>query len=107
VAYGLAGSVGRGEKRQPPSRSEIFYGRVPHCGRLVSEAHQDPAVVQAMNERFIPVRLEGRNHMTWCGNFRSKVRPPLSLFSPEEQEKQRFAGFQPAGDYFEELANGG
>jgi hypothetical protein len=60
-----------------------------------------------MNERFISVRLDGRNHMTLCGNFRSKVRPPLSLFSPEEQKKHRFAGFQPAGDYFKELANGG
>jgi thioredoxin-related protein len=74
---------------------------------LVRETHQDPAVVQALNERFIPVRLEGRNHMDLVRQFQVTGAPTTLLFSPEGQEKHRFAGFQPAEDYLKELAKGG
>ncbi len=74
---------------------------------MVRETHQDPAVVQALNERFIPVRLEGRNHMDLVRQFQVTGAPTTLLFSPEGQEKHRFVGFQPAEDYLKELAMGG
>jgi hypothetical protein len=74
---------------------------------LVRETHQDPAVVQTLNERFIPVRLEGRNHMDLVRQFQVTGAPTTLLFSPEGQEKHRFAGFQPTEEYLNELARGG
>ena len=54
---------------------------------MVRETHQDPNVVQALNERFIPVRLEGRNHMDLVRQFQVTGAPTTLLFSPEGQEK--------------------
>jgi thioredoxin-related protein len=74
---------------------------------LVRETHQNSAVVHALNEQFIPVRLEGRNHMDLVRQFQVTGAPTTILFSPEGQEKHRFAGFQPAEDYLKELAKSG
>jgi thioredoxin-related protein len=63
-------------------------------------------VVQAPNERFIPVRLEGRNHMDLVRQFQVSGAPTTLLFSPDGQEKHRFPGFYPPGDYLKELAKG-
>ena len=73
---------------------------------MVRETHQDPAVVQALNERFIPVRLEGRAHMDLVRQFQVTGAPTTLLFSPEGEEKHRFAGFQPAEEYLKELEKG-
>jgi thioredoxin-related protein len=74
---------------------------------LVRETHLVPAVVQALNERFIPVRLEGRAHMDLVRQFQVTGAPTTLLFSPAEEEKHRFAGFLPAEDYLKELGKGG
>ena len=74
---------------------------------MVRETHQDPAVVQALNERFVPVRLEGRTHMDLVRQFQVTGAPTTLLFSPEGEEKYRFAGFLPAEEYLKELAKGG
>jgi len=74
---------------------------------LVRETHQDPAVVQALNERFVPVRLEGRANMDLVRQFQVTGAPTTLLFSPEGKEKHRFAGFHPAEEYLQELAKGG
>jgi thioredoxin-related protein len=64
-------------------------------------------VVQALDERFIPVRLEGRTHMDLVRQFQVTGAPTTLLFSPDGEEKHRFVGFQPAGEYLKELAKGG
>jgi len=74
---------------------------------LVRETHEDSAVIQALNERFIPVRLEGRAHMDLVRQFQVTGAPTTLLFFPAEEEKHRFAGFQPAEEYLKELAKGG
>jgi thioredoxin-related protein len=53
-------------------------------------------VVQALNERFIPVR-----------QYQVTGAPTTILFSPEGEEKHRFAGFYPSAEYLKELAKGG
>jgi len=39
--------------------------------------------------------------------FQVTGAPTTILFSPEGEEKHRFAGFQPAEEYLKELAKGG
>jgi thiol:disulfide interchange protein len=73
---------------------------------LVRETHQDPAVVQALNEQFIPIRLEGRGNMDLVQQFHVTGAPTTLLFSPDGQEKHRFAGFRTAKEYLQELAKG-
>ncbi|MFZ2087230.1 MAG: thioredoxin family protein [Desulfobaccales bacterium] len=74
---------------------------------MVRETHQDPAVIQALNERFIPVRLEGRSHMDLVQKFGVRGAPTTLVFSPDGQEKHRFVGFQTAEEYVKELEKGG
>ena len=71
---------------------------------MVRETHQDPVVVQALNEEFIPVRLEGRGHMDLVQQFQVKGAPTTILFSPEGEEKHRIVGFQTAAEYLKELS---
>jgi thiol:disulfide interchange protein len=71
---------------------------------LVRETYQDPAVITALNDRFIPVRLEGRSHMDLVKQFEVRGAPTTLLFSPDGQEKHRFVGFQTAEEYLQELA---
>jgi thiol:disulfide interchange protein len=70
---------------------------------LVRETYQDPAVIKALNEDFIPVRLEGRSHMDQVQKYEVRGAPTTLLFSPDGQEKHRFVGFQSAEDYLKEL----
>jgi thioredoxin-related protein len=70
---------------------------------LVRETYQDAAVIQALNGRFIPVRLEGRSHMDLVQKYEVRGAPTTLLFSPDGQEKYRFVGFQSAEDYLKEL----
>ncbi len=70
---------------------------------MVRETHQDPTVIQAVNGRFIPVRLEGRGHMDLVQKYEVRGAPTTLLFSPEGQEKYRFVGFQTAQEYLKEL----
>jgi len=60
-----------------------------------------------LNERFIPVRLEGRSHMDLVRQYQVTGAPTTLLFSPEGQEKHRFVGFQSHEEYLQELARGG
>lgn len=71
---------------------------------MVRETYQDPAVITALNDRFIPVRLEGRSHMDLVKQFEVRGAPTTLLFSPDGQEKHRFVGFQTAEEYLQELA---
>jgi thiol:disulfide interchange protein len=74
---------------------------------LVRETHQNPEVIQALNERFIPVRLEGRSHMDLVQQFGVKGAPTTILLSPDGTEKHRFVGFQAAAELLQELAQSG
>jgi thioredoxin-related protein len=74
---------------------------------LVRETHQDPGVIKALNERFIPVRLEGRSHMDLVQKMGVRGAPTTLLFSPEGEEKHRFVGFFAADDYLKELDKAG
>jgi len=74
---------------------------------LVRETHQDTAVVKVLNERFIPIRLEGRGDMDLVRQFQVTGAPTTLLFSPDGEEKHRFAGFQTAEEYLKELEKGG
>jgi hypothetical protein len=74
---------------------------------LVRETHQNPEVIQALNERFIPVRLEGRSHMDLVQQFAVKGAPTTILLSPEGTEKHRFVGFQTAAELLQELSQSG
>jgi thioredoxin-related protein len=95
------------KKTNRPLALEFYMEGWPHCSRLVRETHQDPAVVQAINERFIPVRLEGRTNMELVRQFQVTGAPTTLLFSSDGEEKHRFAGFQPALEYLRELTKGG
>ncbi len=61
-------------------------------------------MIKALNERFIPVRLEGRSHMDLVQKYEVRGAPTTLLFSPDGQEKHRFVGFQTAEEYLKELA---
>jgi uncharacterized protein YyaL (SSP411 family) len=95
------------KKSHLPVALEIFMEGCPACGRLSSETHQDPAVVEALNNRFVPVRLEARDHLDLAQQYQVTATPTILLFSSEGEEKHRFDGFQTAENYLQELNKGG
>lgn len=60
----------------------------------------------ALNERFVPVRLEGRGHMDLVRQYQVTGAPTTLIFSSEGQEKYRFVGFHAPAEYLQELAKG-
>ncbi|MBW1990851.1 MAG: hypothetical protein JRI59_01730 [Deltaproteobacteria bacterium] len=56
-----------------------------------------------LNDRFVPVRLEGRSHMHLVQKMGVRGAPTTLIFTPEGQEKHRFVGFHSPEDYLREL----
>jgi len=100
-------ALGEAKKLNLPLALEFFMEGCPACGRMVRETHQDLAVVKALNNRFVPVRLEARDHMDLVQQHQVTATPTILLFSPDGMEKHRFDGFQSAENYLQELAKGG
>lgn len=82
---------------------ELYMEGCPHCQRLHQETHPDQAVAKALNTRFIPVRLEGRNHMDLVKQYHVTGAPTTIIFAADGQELHRFTGFYPPPEYLKEL----
>ena len=70
---------------------------------MVRETHQDAEVIKTLNNKFVPVRLEGREHKDLAKQFEVRGAPTTILFSPQGQEKNRIVGFKDPQDYLKEL----
>ncbi len=86
-----------------PILLELYLDTCGHCARLHRETLVDPGVVAAINERFVPVRVEGRGRMDIVQKFEVRGAPTTIILSPEEQEKHRFVGFHNPSEYLQEL----
>ena len=64
-------------------------------------------MAEALNTRFIPVRLEGRGHMEIVQKFNVSGAPTTLIISPEGKELHRFAGYYPPSEYLEQLKKAG
>jgi thioredoxin-related protein len=95
------------KKSHLPVALELFMEGCPACGRLARETHPDPAVVEALNNRFIPVRLEARDHLDLAEQYQVTATPTILLFSSNGEEMHRFDGFQTPEDYLTELDKAG
>ncbi len=91
------------KKANRPLLLELYLEGCPHCQRLDKETHADAAVAKAVNEGFIPVRLEGRGHMDLVKKLEVRGAPTIIIFSPEGKELKRFAGFLPPQEYLREI----
>lgn len=88
---------------QKPVLPELYLEGCPHCARLHRETYADPQVIATVNDRFIPVQLEGRAHMDVVKQYDVQGAPTTLILSSDRQEQHRFAGFQPPADYLKEL----
>jgi hypothetical protein len=70
---------------------------------MVRETHADPGVISLLNEKFIPVRLEGRGHVDLAQKFNVRGVPTTVILSPQEQEIFRLDGFKTGEEYTQEL----
>jgi uncharacterized protein YyaL (SSP411 family) len=82
---------------------ELYMEGCPHCMRLHSETHADDKVAQEVNSKYIPVRLEGRQHMDIVKKFNVTGAPTTLVFSPDGKELHRFAGYYSPAEYLEQL----
>ncbi|MEJ2671878.1 MAG: thioredoxin family protein [Deltaproteobacteria bacterium] len=82
---------------------ELYMEGCPHCARLHNETHADAKVADALNSGYVPVRLEGRNHMDVVKKFNVTGAPTTLVFSPEGKELHRFAGYYSPSEYLEQL----
>jgi thioredoxin-related protein len=86
---------------------ELFMDGCPHCVRLHNETHVDENVIQTLNTQFIPVRLEGRNHMDVVKQFNVTGAPTTLVIGADGKELHRFPGFYPPQEYLEQLKKAG
>lgn len=70
---------------------------------MVRETHADPGVIAALNEKFIPIRLEGRGNVELAQKWNVRGVPTTLILSPQETELFRIDGFQPPASYLAEL----
>lgn len=86
-----------------PILLELYMDTCGHCARLHKETLTDGEVIAAVNERFVPVRVEGRSRMDLVKKFDVKGAPTTLILSPQEVERHRFVGFQTPAEYLQEL----
>lgn len=91
------------KKTNRPLLLELFLEGCSHCARLHRETHQDAAVAAAVNEGFIPVRIEGRSRMDLVQKLEVRGAPTSIIFSPDGKELRRFSGFLAPPEYLQEL----
>ncbi|MBM4287575.1 MAG: hypothetical protein FJ135_05420 [Deltaproteobacteria bacterium] len=70
---------------------------------MVRETHADSNLASWLNDKYIPVRLEGRSHVELAQKWNVRGVPTTLILSPQEQELHRIDGFQPADTYLTEL----
>lgn len=83
---------------------EIYLEGCPVCARLARETHTDASVIEALNERFIPVRLEARENLDLAQELNVTAAPTTLRFSPDGKEMGRVMGFQSPEEYLTGLA---
>lgn len=86
-----------------PVLLELFMQGCGHCAKLHSEAHTDAQVIAALNEGYLPVKLDGMANMDIVQRFGVKGAPTTIILSPEGQELTRFAGYRDVEDYLQKL----
>jgi len=82
---------------------ELYMDGCPHCVHLHSETHVDAGVVEELNSKYIPVRLEGRSHMDVVKKFNVTGAPTTLIFSSDGKELHRFPGYYSPLEYLEQL----
>lgn len=92
------------QKSHLPLVLEIYLEGCPVCARLARETHTDAGVIKALNERFIPVRLEARENLDLAQELNVTAAPTTLRFSPDGTEIHRVVGFQSPEEYLTGLA---
>jgi hypothetical protein len=64
-------------------------------------------VIKKLDNDFVPVRLEGREHMDLVQKYEVRGAPTTIIFAPNGQEKHRFVGFKDPQEYLQELEKAG
>jgi thioredoxin-related protein len=82
---------------------ELYMEGCPHCKRLHDDTHTDAGVAKELNLNYVPVRLEGRQHMDVVKKFNVTGAPTTLVLSSDGKEVHRFAGYLPPADYLKEL----
>ncbi|MGA9755863.1 MAG: thioredoxin family protein [Desulfobaccales bacterium] len=82
---------------------ELYMDGCPHCTHLHNETHIDAGVVQELNSKYIPVKLEGRSHMDIVKQFNVTGAPTTLVFDSDGKELHRFPGYYSPLEYLKEL----
>ncbi len=96
-------ALGEAKESGRPLVVEFYLEGCPHCRRLAAETHTDARVAAALNDRFVPVRLEGRHHMDLVQKFGVRGAPTTLIVDSTGKEMARLVGFHTPEEYLAEL----
>lgn len=96
-------ALGEAKQTGRPLVVEFYLEGCPHCQRLARETHTDERVAAALNDRFVPVRLEGRQHMDLVQKFGVRGAPTTLILDPSGKEISRLVGFHTPEEYLAQL----
>jgi thioredoxin-related protein len=97
-------ALAEAQKSNLPLILEIYLEGCPVCARLARETHNHAGVMKTLNERFIPVRLEGRENLDLAHELNVTGAPTTLRFAPDGMEQGRVVGFQSPEDYLTGLS---
>ena len=68
--------------------------------------YPDERVARFINEHFVPVKIDIKEHPEIFSRFGAQWTPTLILLDPEGKERYRFEGYLPAEDFLAQLEFG-
>jgi thioredoxin-like negative regulator of GroEL len=74
-----------------------------YCRKLDESTFRDPTVVQAMNEKFIPLKINADRDPTLAQMLQVNLYPTLVLAAPDGKILGRMEGYQDAARFHENL----
>lgn len=66
------------------------------CKEMDAGTYRDARVVQLLNERFVPVRLDWDHERAIAAPYRVRSLPTMQIFTPDRVERHRRVGSQSA-----------
>ncbi len=91
------------EAKNLPMLIDVWKYACPPCERMEQTTFRDPRIVAALNEKFIPLRINGPENPKLTGDLGINLYPTVVLAGPDGRITQTLIGFQDSELIFDHL----
>ncbi len=91
------------ESKNLPMLIDFVRPACPPCERMEQSTFRDPRILSALNEKFIPLRVNGLEEVQLAAQLQINLFPTIVLAGPGGRIRQTLVGFQDADSMNEQL----